>query len=121
MSKLKIIKDDGIQRNAKGQVVKGQVLNPTGRPRRVADLAAKCGEYTDEIIETLLTIVRDKKASRRDKMEASKMLLDRGYGRPSQSMTISGDPEGMPVATTTLTPEQYADIVAAAKEVDDDV
>lgn len=97
----------------------GQSGNPGGRPKKAVDLAAKASQFDDELLAMLVGIVRDKKASRKDKMDAAKILFDRGFGRPSQSVMLQGDPE-KPIATTELSPEDYAKIVDAAKEVDDE-
>jgi hypothetical protein len=97
----------------------GQSGNPAGRPKRAAHLAIKASQFDDDIIQMLINIMKDPGAPRRDKMEAAKIMLDRGFGKPAQSIILAGDPDA-PITTTDLTPEQYADIVAAAKEVDDE-
>jgi|SRR5215469_5984651 len=66
----------------------GQSGNPGGRPKGpVADIAALAREYGADAILTLVGCLHDP----RHKVAAAQALLDRGYGRPQQ--TITGDAE----------------------------
>ena len=73
----------------------GQSGNPAGRPKDSGSEVKKLArEHCAEAIATLAEIMRE--GNHRDRVAASVALLDRGYGKPAQ--TIGGDPEGAPVA-----------------------
>lgn len=63
---------------------KGKSGNPGGRPKEVAEVSALARQYGPEAVERLAAIMRsdDLKAAR----GAADSLLDRGYGRPVQSV-----------------------------------
>src|SRR5262245_46216492 len=68
---------------------KGKSGNPGGRPKVVGEVQAFAREYTKEAIETLRDIMRDKKAAPAARAVAANSILDRGYGRPSQTINQS--------------------------------
>jgi hypothetical protein len=67
----------------------GQSGNPGGRPKENNEVKELARNHSQEAIERLAFWMRsdNPKAS----VSASNALLDRGYGKPAQ--TISGDPE----------------------------
>jgi hypothetical protein len=76
----------------------GQSGNPSGRPkskmadgRSISDVAK---EHTEAAIKALVAIVRDKRASASARVQAATALLDRGWGRPHQ--TVSTEIDGRP-------------------------
>ncbi len=70
----------------------GQSGNPAGRAkgleRRTRELVGGDGE---ELVMTLLGIARDTMAAKRDRIEACKVLFDRGWGKARQTVDITGD------------------------------
>ncbi len=70
---------------------KGQSGNPGGRPAAIAEVRDLAREQTEKAIEGLASIADDTKAPPAARVAAYNSLLDRGWGRPSQ--TISGDSE----------------------------
>jgi hypothetical protein len=71
----------------KGGFVKGQVANPGGRPRRhIGDLSREARQYAQLALNTLVKIC--KSGMERNKLTAARELLDRGYGRPVQSIDM---------------------------------
>jgi hypothetical protein len=88
---------------------KGQSGNPGGRRKqdyRIKDLAQ---QYTDEALATLRSIM---KASEDDRarVAAANAILDRGYGKPAQSVDITNSDGSMSQAW-----------LAAMKEVDEGI
>ena len=57
--------------------------NPGGRPKVIGEVRDLARAYTVEAIETLNSIMSDKRAP-----AAAQAILDRGYGRPSHHMSI---------------------------------
>ena len=70
---------------------KGQSGNPGGRPKAIAEVRDLARAQTEKAIEGLASIADDTKAPPAARVAAYNSLLDRGWGRPAQ--TISGDSE----------------------------
>ena len=75
----------------------GQSGNPGGRPKENAEVKAAARAAGPEAIEKLLELMRGD--DRRTALAAAQALLDRGFGKPSQSVELSGGLE--------LTHEQF--------------
>jgi hypothetical protein len=69
--------------------------NPGGRPKRadtieehkiIADVKAAAREMTPEALSTLQTVMNDPKAPPAARVGAATAVLDRGWGRPTQSI-----------------------------------
>jgi len=65
---------------------KGQSGNPGGRPKIVGEIQELARQHSPEAIDTLLEIMRNKKAPAAARALASNSILDRGYGKPPQSL-----------------------------------
>src|SRR5262245_57020828 len=65
---------------------KGQSGNPAGRPKDVHGIAALARTFSAEAIEKLVELMRDKTMPPRAVIAAIDSLLDRGLGKPMQSM-----------------------------------
>jgi hypothetical protein len=77
---------------------KGQSGNPGGKPKHtreelmaMKDVRRAAKEYTLEALKTLVTIMRDEESGKTARIMAANSLLDRGHGKPAQ--TIVGDPD----------------------------
>ena len=70
---------------------KGQSGNPGGRPKKDEWIILLAQQHTEKAINTLVSIMTNKKASPVSRVAAAKAILDRGYGKPPQ--TIVGDSE----------------------------
>lgn len=69
--------------------VKGRSGNPSGRPKEDPEVKQLARTYSTEAIKRLVAWMRDDnpKAS----VTACLALLDRAFGKPAQSLDISGD------------------------------
>ncbi len=100
-------------RNPRGRFVKGHSGNPGGRPAiatEVRDLARQHGPHA---IRRLVELSRS--ADGPVAVSACKALLDRGYGRPEQGITLSPGPN-IPVGA--IPPEEAAQVYAQLMAAD---
>jgi uncharacterized protein DUF5681 len=70
----------------KGGFKKGQSGNPGGRPKDPEGVHALARSFCPEAIDTLVQIMRDKGVSTAARVSASLALLERGYGKPAQTI-----------------------------------
>lgn len=70
---------------------KGQSGNPRGRPKVDFEVREAARLYGQEAIEKLVELMRGE--DQRVAQAAARDLLDRGFGKPAQSMTVAGDPD----------------------------
>ena len=68
---------------------KGQSGNPGGRPKEDAEVKALARAAGPEAIDKLMELMRGD--DRRTALAAAQALLDRGFGKPSQAVEVSGD------------------------------
>ena len=75
--------------------VKGQSGNPGGRPKRPETIAKReltkdvkelAKAHSKEAVETLIAVMQDKKAPHSSRLLAANSLLDRGWGKPQQTI-----------------------------------
>ena len=79
----------------RGQFQPGQSGNPGGKPKAIITVVEAARARTVEAIETLTTIMRDKKATSSARVSAAIALLERGWGKAPQSISIKRDPSEM--------------------------
>lgn len=74
---------------------RGQSGNRSGRPKRpatvearkvIADLKVATRELTPQALDTLQEIMEDKKAPAAARVGAATAILDRGWGRPTETV-----------------------------------
>ena len=71
-----------------GRFVKGNTGG--GRKPLPEDLKDAFQLSGREALETLLAVMRDKKARNADRIRAAEIILDRGYGKPKQALDFQG-------------------------------
>ncbi len=74
---------------------KGQSGNPGGRPREVAEVRELAKEHGPAAIERLVELMASD--NERTAVAACEAILNRGYGRPAQSVTLAGEEDGPPI------------------------
>ena len=77
--------------------VKGQSGNPRGRPRELGKIQDLARAYTEEALKVLVDALSSPREDLR--IKAADALLDRGYGKPTQSLEHSGA-DGAPLGIT---------------------
>lgn len=82
------------KRDKNGRFAKGNCANPKGRPKQLRELRTKCREFSEEILETLIGIVRDPTERAGDRIKAGGLVLAYGYGNPSQPIEFPKDDDG---------------------------
>ena len=63
----------------------GQSGNPKGRPPKLVDISAMAREYGPECVRKCVALMRNS-PDERVQFAATKELMDRGYGRPTQAV-----------------------------------
>jgi hypothetical protein len=69
--------------------VKGMSGNPGGRPKLEVSIRELAQQNSMEALETLVQVMRTGKPGER--LVAANAILDRAYGKPTQSVEMSGD------------------------------
>ena len=80
---------------SKGSFKPGQSGNPGGRPKVVGEVVSLARLHKEEAIEALVGILRNKKAPAQARVAAANAILDRGYGKPAQSVDLGFKRESM--------------------------
>ena len=76
-----------------GRFVKGNKSG--GRPKLPTEIKEMCRALTPQAIETAKNIMLNDKAKDSDRLKAAEIILDRGYGKPAQSVNLETD-DGVP-------------------------
>lgn len=103
----------------------GQSGNKLGRPKGAAGLAKYAAEKTNngqDVIDFLLSVMRNTRAGIKTRIEAAKALLDRTAGKPMQPSEIAMTLDQRPVGEILLqmAPEnrlQFLDGLRAKKQL----
>lgn len=83
---------------------KGVSGNPKGKPPVIREVRELAQAYTVDAIESLRDIMVDQKANGSARVQAAVALLDRGWGRPKQSVEVQVDHDatGLAAALSAL-------------------
>ena len=93
-----------VPRDARGRFAKGASGNAGGRPKIAEDLRTAFRERCPEALETLLSVMRSEKAADRDRIRAAEIILDRGYGKPVQAVSMEPNEDGEALGVVVLAP-----------------
>ena len=88
---------------------KGQSGNPKGRPKKLQDIAEMIKQSTNDgsaCVQLYLSIMEDKEASNKDRIQAASLLLAYAYGKPSQQINANVDHDGSLIIRWAQTEEE---------------
>lgn len=102
----------------------GQSGNPSGKPKKTItverdgqkvemSIAELAREHSFEAVKTLVRVCKNQRAPAAAQVSAATALLDRGWGKPIQ--TVGGDPDH-PFFTGQLTPDQVIKHLAQVED-----
>jgi hypothetical protein len=74
------------QRDARGYWLPGRSANPGGRTKDSFAIQELAKSYAPQAVKTLAALMVDKRVPAQVRVNAAQALLDRGYGRPAQSI-----------------------------------
>lgn len=74
-------------RGEHGRFVAGHHM---GRPMKPIELQSRVRAVSGAAVDVLTSILADRGAKDSDRIRAAEVLLDRGYGKPAQSVDVSG-------------------------------
>ena len=72
---------------------KGVSGNPGGRPKVLEEVRELARQYTETAMKALADIVGNERCPPAARVAAATAILDRGYGRAPQSLTVKGSIE----------------------------
>jgi hypothetical protein len=96
---------NSITRDPRGRWLPGIAPNPTGRPKIVHQVQDLARAHTPAAIATLVEICGNKKAHPSARVAAATAILDRGWGRPHQSLHVEAQTSALPAKLAALSPE----------------
>lgn len=67
---------------------------PARTPKDVKQIARA---HTAAAIKVLVGIMNQPKSPAAARVSAANVVLDRGWGKPAQTVAVGGDPEGVPI------------------------
>jgi hypothetical protein len=86
----------------------GQSGNPNGRPKAVPEIQFLAQHYSEAAIATLVGIMSDRKAPPAARVAASNAILDRGHGKPPQTIDATNTNVNYAVSDQPRTEEEWS-------------
>lgn len=96
--------DSDPKRGADGKWLPGQSPNPGGRPKSAGRMRELAAQYGDKALLTLVALLDHK--DYRARLGAAEALLNRGFGRPAQSVDITFTQADLAAAISGLTDDE---------------
>lgn len=93
----------------------GAGRRPGSATKATADVIALAQQHGDKAIKALVEIATSDKQPAAARVSAANALLDRGFGKPSQAVELTGKGGG-PIQQTQVTPEQLAEAVRNVRD-----
>ena len=75
-------------------------------------------DHTIEALETLVAIMNDGNASAAARISAAIAVLDRGHGRPAQTVAVAPAPSAPDIDLSVLTDEELETVITAFTIID---
>lgn len=88
---------------------KGQSGNPGGRPKKNDELVTAAREKTVTALDTLASIMSNKRAPAAARVAAAREILDRGWGRPTQDVRLEAELTATINTQAFIRPRTYAE------------
>ena len=85
-----------------GSIQKGEVRNPGGRPKTIGYVRELASQQTEAAIQTLAEICGNKTYPPAARVTAANALLDRAYGRPESTSTVTVNRTARELSTDEL-------------------
>lgn len=92
-----------------GRFEKGQSGNPGGRPKKSDDLVQAARNKTVAALDTLASIMGNKRAPAAARVAAAREILDRGWGRPTQDVRLEAELTATINTQAFVRPSTYAE------------
>jgi hypothetical protein len=98
---------------------KGRSGNPKGRPPIIREVQEMAKDLTPALISNLFEIATNDKANASARVQASVALLDRGWGRPKQSVDVKVDHNASGLANAIAAAQERLRVAAAPQQAMD--
>lgn len=93
-----------VERDSRGRFVKGQSGNRKGRKKIPKDLREAFEAAGMDAFQVLREIMLNPEAADRDRIRAAEIILDRGYGKPVQAVSMEPNEDGEALGVVVLAP-----------------